>query len=139
MNSDQVRIDFEEVKRADSADRLDYSANDPISELKKAQNESVNLGQRASPLAPLMADVPPSDFKMMSEIDIGAQNYTLKCIYGRYVDKFKYIPTSKVGLIIGSDTEIGQIDSSKRYWKFYESDFANEHCHIVYKPDYMVY
>jgi hypothetical protein len=64
--------------------------------------KNLNDENKISPLAPLMADVPPVDFKMLSEIDIGVQNYTFKCIFGRMLNKFRYLPTNKTGLLIGT-------------------------------------
>ncbi len=87
-----------------------------------------------------MADVPPVDFKMMSEIDIGIQNYTLKCITGPMQDKFKYLPTNKSGLVIGTGKTNDQLaNDSRKYWNFEDQNLAVDHCFIVYSVDYMVY
>jgi hypothetical protein len=59
------------------------------------------ISQNNVALAPLFSDIPPADFKLISEIDIGVQNYLIKCITNAFQDKFHYLPTHQHGLIIG--------------------------------------
>ena len=106
----------------------------------KKTNESQIQPPNQSPLAPLMADVSLEAFKMMSEIDIGLQNYTFKCIYGKVNNSFHYLPTNKTGLVIGTGKSAEKLESDNRkYWNFEECGFAEEHCYIFYKPEYMVF
>ena len=50
------------------------------------------------------------------------------------------MPTNKTGLVIGTGKPAEKLVSDNRkYWNFEECEFAEEHCYIFYKPEYMVF
>ncbi len=57
--------------------------------------------EQTNSLAPLISELPPAEQQLISELDLGVQNFLVKCINSSFTDKFVYLPTHQHGLIIG--------------------------------------